>query len=91
MTTKKNSDKLSRSEYMKRWRAENPDYFKTYYKKNSKVICESGKRYRTSKHGKKAIQVYEKTKQRRDQKKKYNDSLQKAKRTLDKLKREGKV
>lgn len=86
-----NSTKLSRKEYMKKWRSENPDYFKTYYKKNSKKICKSGKRYRDSKKGQKTIQSYENTKARKESKKKYQKSLIEAKRKLDKLKKEGKV
>lgn len=86
-----NSTKLSRKEYMKKWRSENPNYFKIYYKKNTKKICKSVKRYRTSKKGRKTIQTYENTTHRKEQKKRYQKSLIEAKKKLDKLKKEGKV
>ncbi len=90
-TGKKNLNKLNRSEYLKKWRAENPDYFKTYYKKHRAKFCAKSKQYRDSKKGQAVIQVYEQTKERKEQKKTYADSLMKAKKDLEKIKKRGKV
>ncbi len=90
-TGKKNLIKLNRSAYLKKWRAENPEYFKIYYSKHKKEFCEKSKEYRDSKKGQAVIQVYEQTKERKEQKKTYADSLMKAKKELEKIKKRGKV
>ena len=91
MTAKKNSDKLSRKEYLAKWRKDNPDYFKIYYKSHKKQVKESIDRYRKTKKGKATIKAYEQSSDRIATKKAYQKSLVHAKNTLDKLKKEGKI
>ncbi len=86
MTEKKNSDKLARKEYLAKWRKDNPDYFKIYYKSHKKQVKESIDRYRKSKMGKATIKAYEQSPDRIATKKAYQKSLVHAKNTLDKLK-----
>lgn len=86
MTKKKNSPKLSRKEYLAKWRSDNPNYFKTYYWSHRKEVSVTTARYRNSKKGKAKIKAYEQTKARKASKKAYQKSLVHAKNTLDKLK-----
>ena len=88
---KKNLIKLTRKEYYAKWRKDNPNYFKTYYKAHKKEVKESIDRYRNSKKGKASIKAYEKTPSRKATKKAYQKSLVQAKRTFDRLKKEGKI
>lgn len=89
MTT--NSIKLTRKEYQAKWRKDNPNYFKTYYKSHKKEAKDSTARYRKTKKGKATIKAYENTPDRKAVKKAYQKSLRQAKKTLDRLKREGKI
>ncbi len=91
MTAKKNSIKLTRSEYLIKWRKDNPDYFKKYYWSHKKQVQESTERYRKSKKGKAKIKAYEQTKERKASKKEYQQSLIKARDTLLSLKEKGKI
>jgi len=89
MTGKKNLIKLTRKEYLIKWRKENPDYFKTYYKSHKKEAKEAIARYRKTTKGKATIKAYENSKDRKEGKKAYQKSLVQAKKTLDKLKKRG--
>ena len=89
--TKKNLNKLTRNQYLAKWRKDNPDYFKTYYKKHTKEIKESIDRYRNTTKGKATIKAYEQTKERKESKKAYQQSLIKARDELLSLKEKGKI
>ena len=91
MAGKKNLIKLTRKEYLAKWRKENPNYFKTYYKAHKKQAKESIARYRKTKKGKATIKAYENSKPRKEGKKEYQKSLVQAKNTLDKMKKEGRI
>ena len=89
--TKTNSDKLTRNEYLAKWRKDNPNYFKTYYKNHTKAIKESIDRYRKTTKGKATIKAYQQSKKRKESKKSYQQSLIKARDTLLSLKERGKI
>ena len=89
--TKTNSNKLTRNEYLAKWRRDNPNYFKTYYKKHKKEIKESIDRYRKTSKGKATIKAYEQSKDRKESKKAYQQSLIQARDTLLSLKEKGKI
>ncbi len=91
MTGKKNLIKLTAKQYQAKWRKDNPNYFKTYYKTHKKESKESIERYRKSKKGKATIKAYENTPERKAVKRAYQKSLRQAKKTLDKLKKEGRI
>jgi len=67
---------MTRTEYYAKWRKDNPNYFKTYYKKHKKKVQESTTRYRKSKEGKAKIKAYEQTKERKESKKQYSTKYQ---------------
>ena len=91
MKQKKNSPKLTRKEYLAKWRKDNPNYFKTYYWSHKKQVQKSTTRYRKSKKGKAKIKAYEQTKERKNSKKEYQQSLIKARDTLLALRKRGKI
>ena len=91
MAGKKNLHKLTRKEYLAKWRKENPDYFKTYYKSHKKQAKESVDRYRNTRKGKATIKAYENSKDRVASKRAYQKSLVQAKKTLDKMRKEGRI
>lgn len=91
MSRKKNSDKLTRKEYLAKWRRDNPNYFKTYYKNHKKEIKESTNRYRNTTKGKSVIKTYEHSKKRKEGKRAYQQSLIKARNTLLSLKEKGRI
>lgn len=64
------------TEYLAKWRKDNPNYFKTYYKKHKKKVQEQTARYRKSKKGKVKIKAYEQTKERKESKKQYTKKYQ---------------
>lgn len=91
MAGKKNLHKLTRKEYLAKWRKDNPDYFKTYYMSHKKEAKKAIERYRKTRKGKATIKAYENSKDRKETKKAYQRSLIHAKKTLDKLKKEGRI
>lgn len=91
MSGKKNSDKLTRKEYLAKWRRDNPDYFKTYYQNHKKAIKKSIDHYRNTTKGKAVINAYEHSKKRKEGKRAYQQSLIKARNTLLSLKEKGKI
>lgn len=91
MTDNNNLHKLNRSEYMKQWRKDNPDYFRKYYKKHKKKLQASVRRYRKTTKGKKTIKAYEQSEKRKAIKRAYQKSLRQAKKQLDSLKKRGKI
>lgn len=91
MSEKKNLIKLTRTEYLAKWRRENPDYFKTYYQKHKKEIQDTVNRYRNTTKGKATIKAYEQSRNRKAGKKTYQQSLIKARDELLSLKEQGKA
>ena len=89
--TKKNSNKLTRKEYLAKWRRDNPDYFKTYYKSHKNEIKDSVNRYRNTTKGKATIKAYEQSKVRKEAKKAYQQSLIQARDTLLTMKEKGEI
>lgn len=88
---KKNSIKLTRKEYLTKWRRDNPNYFKTYYQNHKNEIKESINRYRKTTKGKATIKAYEQSKERKESKKAYQKSLIKARDTLLTMKEKGEI
>jgi len=86
-----NLHKLTRKEYLAKWRKDNPDYFKIYYNKNKNKIKDTVMRYRNTTKGKATIKAYEQSNGRKESKKAYQQSLIKARDTLLTLKEKGKI
>ena len=78
MTDNNNLDKLSRAEYFKQWRKDNPDYYKKYYKKNKKKMQKTVKAYRKTAKGKATIKAYEGSEKRKAIKRDYQKKLRQA-------------
>lgn len=53
-----------KKEYYRKWRMAHPNYFRKYYKKNSKTIIENAKRYLQSDKGKASVLRYEQSEKR---------------------------
>jgi len=91
MAGKKDLIKLTRKEYLAKWRKNNPNYFKIYYKAHKKEAKESIERYRNTTKGKATIKAYENSFERKESKKAYQRSLIQARDTLLSLKERGKI
>lgn len=82
---------VDKTAYLKKWRKENPNYYKNYYKKNKKHLKDNLNRYRESVKGKATIKRYEQTEKRKAGKRAYQKLLRDAKKQLDSLRRRGKI
>jgi len=65
MTNKAKKAKSDRkTNYYRKWRKAHPNYFKNYYKKHSKIMIASSKKYIESAKGKATVLKYEHTEKR---------------------------
>lgn len=60
----KKSKSDRKTDYFRKWRKAHPNYFKNYYKKHSKSMIESSKKYIESEKGKATVLRYEHTEKR---------------------------